>query len=337
MTTATASGWVMSRWSKVDAPFLGALFLITAFGIWATVPDTHGARVLLGAAVPLALGTTHLVGARLTSAGAFALAGLVVWIGATGGEARPASIIGAWASLGLLLILPIAMGRLRSYRVAFLLIGQGLFVFVTARIIGFGDDAASAILTTVLLYGLVLGVLRVVTSRAEATPGHGFLSEVFNRSTLAEHGIDVAVAQENHIHSTSVGTIRGLHFQLPPSSTAKLIRVITGAIFDVAVDLRVGSPTYGEHFSHVLSEDNWTQMYQPKGTAHGLCTLEADTRVAYVSTSAWSPSSDGGVRWDDPQLAIPWPVDHHDAIVSAKDRAQPLLDEIGTLFAYESL
>jgi hypothetical protein len=173
MSTIIASGWVMRLWAKVDAPFLGALFLITAFGIWATVPDTDSARVLLGAAVPLALGTTQMVGGRLTSAGAFALAGLVVWIGATGGEARPASIIGAWASFGLIVILPIAMGWLRNYRVAFVLIGQGLLVFVTARVIGFGDDAAPAIVATALVYGLLLGGLRVVASRSrDAITGH---------------------------------------------------------------------------------------------------------------------------------------------------------------------
>lgn len=164
------------------------------------------------------------------------------------------------------------------------------------------------------------------------TDNRGFLSEVYNEKTLKDLGIDARFVQENHTLSTRQGTIRGLHFQIPPHPAAKLVRVVAGAVFDVAVDLRTDSPTYGQHVSAVLSARNWHQLYIPEGFAHGFCTLEPQTEVVYLTTAHWASGVDRGLRWDDPALAIDWPVAQEQAIVSDKDRSQPLLADIDSYF-----
>lgn len=160
----------------------------------------------------------------------------------------------------------------------------------------------------------------------------GFLSEVFNESHLEGAGIDDHFVQENHTLSKVAGTVRGLHFQIPPDPAAKLVRCTRGSIFDVAVDLRRSSSTYGEHVSVTLSAGNWLQLYVPRGFAHGFCTLEADTEVVYKTTAFWSPEADRGVRWDDPDLAISWPISAEDAMLSEKDRGQPLFADLESYF-----
>lgn len=160
----------------------------------------------------------------------------------------------------------------------------------------------------------------------------GFLSEVYNRRALEQIGIRDDFVQENHIRSHQSGTIRGLHFQIKPHPAAKLLRVVRGAIFDVVVDLRHDSPTYGEHVTVELSEENWTQIYIPVGLAHGLCTLESNTEITYRVSDYWSPNVDRGVLWNDPHLEIDWPVSDEKAIVSDKDWSQPRLADLPRFF-----
>jgi dTDP-4-dehydrorhamnose 3,5-epimerase len=160
----------------------------------------------------------------------------------------------------------------------------------------------------------------------------GFFSEVWSRSTFAGHGIDPDFVQDNHAHSAARFVLRGLHFQRPPSAQGKLIRVSRGAILDVAVDIRQGSPTYGRHVAAELSAANWRQMWVPRGFAHGYCTLEPDTEVLYKTDAPYDRAADGAIAWDDPALAIAWPVDAAAAVLSDKDRVAPRLAEIAPPF-----
>jgi dTDP-4-dehydrorhamnose 3,5-epimerase len=162
----------------------------------------------------------------------------------------------------------------------------------------------------------------------------GFFSETYRKSVLVEAGIDVEFVQDNHSLSATPGTVRGLHYQSPPRAQGKLVRVIRGAILDVALDIRFGSPTFGHHVAVRLSADEWNQLWLPIGFAHGLVTLEPDTEVLYKVTDYYSPAHDLGVRWDDPALAIDWPVKPLQAVLSEKDRRHPLLSELPLHFRY---
>lgn len=148
----------------------------------------------------------------------------------------------------------------------------------------------------------------------------GYFLETFNARAYATASIDCAFVQDNQSLSLKPGTIRGLHFQRPPDSQAKLVRVLRGSIFDVAVDLRDGSPTYGRWCSAILTADKAEQLFIPRGFAHGFCTLEPETEVAYKVDSFYSPACDAGLRWDDPDLKIAWPVPPARVIISHKDR-----------------
>lgn len=164
----------------------------------------------------------------------------------------------------------------------------------------------------------------------------GFFSETYNRKALAEAGLDADFVQDNHSLSRARGVVRGLHFQVAPRAQGKLVRVTRGAIFDVAVDIRVGSPTYGRHVAAVLSADSWTQIWLPVGFAHGFCTLEPDTEVIYKVTDYYAPECDRGIAWDDPDLAIDWPVDREAAVLSDKDRRHPRLAELPPQFTCDA-
>lgn len=153
----------------------------------------------------------------------------------------------------------------------------------------------------------------------------GFFSETYNQQRLAEGGITGFFVQDNHSLSRRAGVVRGLHYQLPPHAQGKLIRVIRGAIFDVAVDIRPGSPTFGQHVTARLSAENWQQLWVPPGFAHGFCTLEPDTEVIYKVTDLYHPDSERGIRWNDPALAIDWPVSPSEVQLSDKDRQNPAL------------
>ncbi len=161
----------------------------------------------------------------------------------------------------------------------------------------------------------------------------GFFSETYNKQALGAAGIDVDFVQDNHSLSREKGTVRGLHFQTPPFAQTKLVRVTRGSVFDVAVDLRRSSPTYGLHVSIVLSASEWTQVLVPIGFAHGFMTLEPDTEVIYKVTNYYAPDHDKGLLWNDPSLGIQWPIPENEAILSEKDQRQPELAELITPFA----
>ncbi len=151
----------------------------------------------------------------------------------------------------------------------------------------------------------------------------GFFSETFNVERVAAAGIDQPFIQDNQSLSVIKGTIRGLHCQLDPHAQGKLVRCLRGAIFDVAVDARTGSRTYGQHVSAVLSAENWAQLWIPPGFLHGFCTLEPDTEVLYKVTGQYDRAAERGVAWDDPELAIAWPVAPGEALLSEKDQVLP--------------
>ncbi|WP_368417660.1 dTDP-4-dehydrorhamnose 3,5-epimerase [Rhodovarius sp.] len=155
----------------------------------------------------------------------------------------------------------------------------------------------------------------------------GFFSEVWKASIHAEIGITSSFVQDNHSLSRLKGTVRGLHFQRPPTAQGKLVRCVRGAIFDVAVDIRPGSPSFGKFITAELSAENWLQLWIPPGFAHGLCTLTEDTEVLYKVDAPYDPATDSAIRFDDPAIAIPWPVAPGQALLSEKDRAAPLLAE----------
>lgn len=162
----------------------------------------------------------------------------------------------------------------------------------------------------------------------------GFFSETWSRAAFAAIGIDCDFVQDNHSLSRVKGTVRGLHFQTPPFAQAKLVRVSRGAIFDVAVDIRKGSPTFGQHVAVELSAENWHQLFVPPGFAHGFCTLQPDTEVLYKVSAPYAPDHDKGILWNDKALAIDWPVGVDEAVVSDKDRAQPRLSELAPVFTW---
>ena len=161
----------------------------------------------------------------------------------------------------------------------------------------------------------------------------GYFSEIFRDSWFREHIADVSFVQDNQSLSAAEGTVRGLHFQLEPFAQGKLVRCIAGAIFDVAVDIRPGSPTYGQWTGAELSADNGAQMWIPVGFAHGFATLQPDTIVHYKVTAPYSASHDRGLLWNDADIGIDWPVNGDDAILSDKDKAQPRLRDLPPSFS----
>jgi len=163
----------------------------------------------------------------------------------------------------------------------------------------------------------------------------GFFSEVYNKKALAAAGIEIDFVQDNHAYSAEKGVVRGLHFQTPPFAQDKLVRVVRGAVFDVAVDLRRGSPTYGKHVSVVLSAEAWNQILVPIGFAHGLVMMEPDTEVIYKVSNYYSAEHDKGLLWNDPALGIEWPVGEDEATLSAKDKVQPRLAELPPYFYFD--
>jgi dTDP-4-dehydrorhamnose 3,5-epimerase len=161
----------------------------------------------------------------------------------------------------------------------------------------------------------------------------GYFVETYNKRAARELGLPACFVQDNQSLSIKRGTVRALHFQIPPKTQAKLVRVLRGAIFDVAVDLRTGSATYGHWTAATLTASNGHQMFVPRGFGHGFCTLEPDTEVAYKVDDYYAPECEQGLAWDDPMLSIDWPVKPEDAILSDKDRRRGRFADFVTPFA----
>jgi len=173
---------------------------------------------------------------------------------------------------------------------------------------------------------------RLITPRRFGD-ARGWFSETWNARAMAEAGMTATWVQDNHSYSATRGTLRGLHYQAPPHAQAKLVRCSRGAIFDVAVDFRAGSPSFGRWVGQELSAENGRQMLIPKGFLHGFLTLVEDTEVQYKCDDFYVPHSDGAVRWDDPELAIDWPL-QAPPLLSDKDRGAPLLAEAPRPFVW---
>ncbi|RST30809.1 dTDP-4-dehydrorhamnose 3,5-epimerase [Sphingomonas ginkgonis] len=167
------------------------------------------------------------------------------------------------------------------------------------------------------------GLLELVPTRF--ADERGFFSETYNAQVWRESGLVFDFVQENHSLSRSPGVLRGLHYQLPPAAQTKVVRVTRGRIFDVAVDIRRGSPTFGKWVGIQLSAEQWNQLLVPVGFAHGFVTLEPGTEVQYKVTHCYSPADERVIRFDDPAIGIDWPVDSVEVTLSAKDRSAPLL------------
>ena len=162
----------------------------------------------------------------------------------------------------------------------------------------------------------------------------GYFVETYNKRAATELGITADFVQDNQSLSTKPGTVRALHFQVPPKPQAKLVRVLRGSIYDVAVDLRVGAPSYGRWVAHTLTAAEGEQLFVPRGFAHGFCTLEPDTEVAYKVDEFYAHECERGIAWDDPNLAIDWPVAKTDVVLSDKDRALPRFADFASPFRY---
>jgi dTDP-4-dehydrorhamnose 3,5-epimerase len=162
----------------------------------------------------------------------------------------------------------------------------------------------------------------------------GFFSEVWREDVFRAHAGDIALVQDNHSRSAKRGTLRGLHYQKPPTAQGKLVRATRGSVLDVAVDIRHGSPTFGRHAAVELSAANWAQLWVPPGFLHGFVTLEDDCEVLYKVSSYYSPADDGGVAFDDPDIGVAWPFPADELTLSAKDRAAPRLKDLPAHFVW---
>ena len=160
----------------------------------------------------------------------------------------------------------------------------------------------------------------------------GFFSETYRADAFAEAGIPGPFIQDNQAYSQQPGILRGLHFQKPPAAQAKLVRCTQGAIYDVAVDIRQHSSTFGRHVGAELSAENGAQLYVPEGFAHGYLTLTPDCHVQYKASAYYAPETEGGITWDDPDLGINWPTDGIDVILSNKDKSLPTLSALAPIF-----
>jgi dTDP-4-dehydrorhamnose 3,5-epimerase len=168
----------------------------------------------------------------------------------------------------------------------------------------------------------------MLVTPAKFVDERGFVSETYNAQRLSKIVVSKVFVQDNHSLTLLPGTIRGLHYQIPPMEQGKLVRVVRGRIFDVAVDIRVGSPTFSHYMAVELSAHNWSQFWVPAGFAHGFCTLEANTEVIYKLTDYFSPEHERGIIWNDPMVGIEWPVSSEEVFLSAKDGSlQPLEDQ----------
>lgn len=179
------------------------------------------------------------------------------------------------------------------------------------------------------------GLLEIIP--AKHGDDRGYFSEIFRVDQFAKHTDPVDFVQENQSLSAKVGTVRGLHYQTAPHAQGKLVRCVAGAIFDVAVDIRHGSPTFGQWAAVELTPELNNQLWIPAGFAHGFCTLKPDTIVSYKVTDYYSPANDGGMQWNDPAIGIDWPEVADAEALSPKDKVQPRLADLPVLFTLDSL
>ena len=163
----------------------------------------------------------------------------------------------------------------------------------------------------------------------------GFFEETYNRDSFVNHGIETVFLQDNHSLSGAAGTVRGLHFQAPPRAQAKLVRCGRGRFFDVTVDIRKGSPTFGQWVGAELSFENGRMLLVPVGFAHGFMTLEPDTEIVYKCSDTYAPETEGAIRWDDPDIGISWPLDMAEPKISDKDKTAPSLRDMDSPFTIE--
>lgn len=173
--------------------------------------------------------------------------------------------------------------------------------------------------------------IKVLSVKQHDDP-RGFFSETYSKRALAELGITLEFVQDNHSLSRQRGTIRGLHYQIPPYAQDKLVRVIAGRVLNVAVDIRRSSPTFGRWVSAEISARAWNQILVPIGFAHGFCSLEPDTEVLYKVTNYYAPQHEFGIRWNDPELAIDWTINDEPMVLSDKDRVLPLFKNLKRCF-----
>ncbi len=164
----------------------------------------------------------------------------------------------------------------------------------------------------------------------------GYFMETYSQPRLAAAGFSGLFVQDNQSLTAAIGTVRGLHFQAPPHAQAKLVRVTRGAIYDVCVDIRLGSPTFGRHVAAELSAENNAQLLVPAGFAHGFQTLTPDCEVLYKVTDVYAPQTEGGLLWNDPALGIAWPISADRAVLNARDAAWPALADLNSPFSVES-
>ena len=174
----------------------------------------------------------------------------------------------------------------------------------------------------------------LVLTPARVTDSRGFFSEAWNRRRMAEAGLDIEFVQDNHSLSAQPNTVRGLHYQSPPHAQAKLVRCGRGRLFDVAVDIRRGSPTFGRWFGLELSFENGRQMLIPEGFLHGFVTREPDTEILYKCSDYYAPGCEGAVRFDDPDIGIDWGLEGAAPVLSDKDAAAPALVDIDPPFEW---
>ncbi len=178
--------------------------------------------------------------------------------------------------------------------------------------------------------------LEIVDVKLITPPRHkdprGFFSETWNQDRFAEAGIPGPFIQDNHVVSTGAGVLRGLHCQIGPNAQGKLVRCVRGAIYDVAVDVRQGSPTFGNYVGAEISAENWRQIWVPVGFLHAYCTLTEETEVIYKVTGAYDRTAERGVIWNDPDIGINWPVAADKVILSDKDKLLPRLRNLPALF-----
>lgn len=173
-------------------------------------------------------------------------------------------------------------------------------------------------------------------STAKHGDHRGFFSEIYSQYGLHQAGLDIRFLQDNYSFSAETEVLRGLHFQIPPHAQGKLIRVLSGCILDIAVDLRVGSPWYGQHVSVELSAENWQQLWIPIGFAHGYVTREPETAVLYKVSDSFHPELERGLRWDDATLNIDWGIDTASMVINDRDKCLPLISEFQSPFVYET-